>query len=264
VRKITLGKTGMRLSAVGLGTWMIERDAKASLAALVAAIESGADHIDTAEAYGPRTHELVAEAIRGRRDRVRLFFRAEGAGRQETLSGCEATLKRLGTDRIDCLLIHRKPDVPMESTLEAAEALLAQGKILSFGGEHLNRWDIEEIVKLAGPGRLACNQVIYSLRDRGAERDMLPLCREHRVAVIAAAPLAGGALARDRALGRLCRAGQTPAQLALAFLLARPGVLALTRSMDRAHMEETLRAGSIRLSAAQLSEIDERFPLKKN
>ena len=154
-------------------------------------------HIDTAEMYGSgAAEELVGEAIAGRRDEVFLVSKVlpHNASRAGTIAACERSLKRLRTDRLDCYLLHWRGSHPLEDTVAAFEKLRADGKILSWGVSNFDVDDLDELSRIAGAGHIACNQVLYHLRERAIEHAVIPWCEANGVAVVAYSPFghAGG------------------------------------------------------------------------
>ena len=152
-------------------------------------------HVDTAELYGGgRVESLVARAIAGRRDEVFLVSKVmpNHASRSGTVQACEASLQRLGTDHLDCYLLHWPGPHPLEDTLAAFEQLVQDGKIRSWGLSNFDVDDLEEALAIAGPRRIACNQVLYHLRARDIEDRVLPWCVEHEVAVVGYSPFGSG------------------------------------------------------------------------
>src|SRR5262245_29882096 len=195
MEKRPLGKTGRSLSAIGLGTWMMESDPRGSVAALRRGMEEGADHVDTAEMYGSgRVEEIVAEALDGLRDKVFVTSKVlpSHAGYDDALRACEASLKRLKTDRLDMYLLHWREDTPLEETFKAFERLLEQGKILAYGVSNFSVADMEEAVRIAP--KIACDQVLYHLRERAIEFDLIPWCEARGITVVAYSPFFQGKL----------------------------------------------------------------------
>src|SRR5262245_40316657 len=165
------GPTGRDVVTIGQGTWLLDRAERASaIAALRRGLDMGMSHIDTAELYGG-AEGLVAEAIAGRRDEVFLVSKVlpENASRTGTVAACERSLARLGTDRLDAYLLHWRGRHPLEETIAAFEALQRAGKILSWGVSNFDVEDLEEAHRIAGKGRIACNQVLYHLGERAIE-----------------------------------------------------------------------------------------------
>jgi diketogulonate reductase-like aldo/keto reductase len=258
--------SGERVPAFGLGTWNMG-DAGArrpeELASLRLGLDNGLTLIDTAEMYGKgRSEDLVREAIAGRRDEVFLVSKVlpENATRKGTLAACEASLKRLGTDRLDLYLLHWRGSVPFAETLEALVALQQAGKIRHYGVSNLDLADMQEWWPLAGGSGTATNQLLYNLTRRGIEWDLLPWLRERRVPVMAYSPLEQGRLLGGKPLATFSRKhGMTPAQAALAWLLSKDDVIVIPKSGQARRMEENLGALRFTLDAAQLAELDKLF-----
>jgi diketogulonate reductase-like aldo/keto reductase len=255
-------------SAVGQGTWYIEQgDRSSALAALRRGLDLGLGHVDTAEMYGSGAAEtLVGEAIRGRRDEVFLVSKVlpSNASRRGTIAACERSLQRLGTDRLDCYLLHWRGQHPLGDTVAAFDELQQAGKIRAWGVSNLDVADLDE---LARHGLPACNQVLYHLGERAIEHAVVPWCERHGVAVVAYSPFghAGGfpgpRTQGGRVLEEIATAhGATPRQVALRFLLRLPSVLAIPKAGRVAHVEDNAAAGELELDEADLARIDEAFP----
>ena len=265
------GTTGREVGVVGQGTWRLERASRPdAVAALRRGLDLGMGHIDTAEMYGSgRAEELVREAIEGRRDEVFIVTKVlpSNASRRRTLEACDRSLKRLGTDRIDCYLLHWPSDVPLEETLGAFEELRGAGKILSWGVSNFDVADLEATIAIAGDAGPACNQVLYHLEERGIEHRVLWWCAERDVAVVAYTPFGerdfpGPRSDRGRVLKEIADAhGATPRQVALAFLLRDHSVLVIPKAARLEHVEENAGAGDLVLTAEELRRVDEAFPL---
>jgi diketogulonate reductase-like aldo/keto reductase len=263
------GDTNQQVAVIGQGTWMIEEQASRAVAALQRGMDLGLTHIDTAEMYGNGAAErLVAAVIKGRRTQVFLVSKVlpSNASRSGTLKACEASLQRLGTDYLDCYLLHWRGPHPLVDTFEAFELLKQQGKIRSYGVSNFDVHDLDETLALLGPGKLACNQVLYHLQERAIEHEVLPWCRRNDVAVVAYSPFghnafpspvnkAGAVLARLAA-----ERGVTPQQLALAFLCREPEVFAIPKSINLAHVAANANAAGLNLDANILATIDAAFP----
>jgi diketogulonate reductase-like aldo/keto reductase len=259
--------SGERVPAFGLGTWgMGERRRRhdAELAALRAALDLGIRLIDTAEMYGEGGAEsLVGEAIAGRRDEVFLVSKVypHNATRRGTVAACERSLRRLGTDRLDLYLLHWRGDVPLAETVEAFVGLQRAGKIRHWGVSNLDLADMQALWDVPDGRGVATNQLLYNLVRRGIEADLLPWLRERGVPVMAYSPIEQGRLLANRKLVRFAReADITPAQAALAWLLARDDVIVIPKSADPQRIRENLGALDVRLSPAQLAALDRLFP----
>lgn len=262
------GAPTRRVSAIGQGTWKIGSGRRArAVEALRAGLDAGMTHIDTAEMYGD-AEPIVGEAIAGRRDEVFLVSKVlpGNASRRGTKEACEASLKRLGTDRLDCYLLHWRGEHELAETFAAFDELLGEGKIRSWGVSNFDVDDLEEAVGIVGEGVIACNQVLYHLEERAIEHAVIPWCVAHGVAVVAYRPFGAGDFPGARAKGgRALQAvaeahGATPRQVALAFLLRQAAVLAIPKSSNPTHAIENAGAAGLRLTDADLARLDEAFP----
>ena len=251
---------------LGMGTWHMGED-RAARAAEVAALRLGLDLgitlIDTAEMYGEGgSEEVVGEAIRGRRDGVFVVskFYPHHAGRRKLATACEGSLARLGIERLDLYLLHWRGSVPLAETVEALERLVDSGKIARWGVSNLDVDDLEAIAALEGGAAMAADQVLYNLSQRGVEFDLLPWCAARDVAVMAYSPLDEGRLVRHPALGAIAsRIGAAPAQVAIAWLLGRPGVIAIPKAAQAQHVRAMAAARDLRLDAETGAELDRAF-----
>jgi diketogulonate reductase-like aldo/keto reductase len=243
----------------------MEHERAAAIAALRRGLDAGMTHIDTAEMYGSgAVEELVGDAIAGRRDEVFLASKVlpENASRRGTVAACERSLSRLRTDRLDLYLLHWPGDHPIEETAAAFEDLLEQGKILAWGVSNFAVDELREVLEIAGPGRVACNQVLYHLRERAIEHDVIPFCAEHGIAVVAYSPFGSGRFpARDRTLRAIADAhNATPRQVALRFLVREPHVFAIPKAANPQHVAENAGAAAFELSAEDVRRIERAFP----
>jgi diketogulonate reductase-like aldo/keto reductase len=267
------GSTGRDVAVIGQGTWELERDDRdAALAALRRGLDLGMAHIDTAEMYGSgAVEEMVADAIEGRRDEVFLISKVlpHNASRRGTIAACARSLARLRTDRLDCYLLHWPGPHPLDETIAAFEQLRQEGKILSWGVSNFDVDGLEAAWKIAGAGRgrLACNQVLYHLRERAIEHAVLPWCEARGVAVVGYSPFGHGSFPGPRAAGgqvleRIAAVHEvTPRQVALGFLVRRPALFTIPKTAHPAHAAENAGAGTLRLTDAELQQIDRAFPL---
>jgi diketogulonate reductase-like aldo/keto reductase len=269
MEKHLFGSTNREVAVIGQGTWEIDSRSRASaIAALRRGLDLGMTHIDTAEMYGV-AEEVIAEAIEGRRDEVFLVSKVlpQNASRTGTLAACERSLVRLRTDRLDCYLLHWRGRYSLEGTIGAFEQLQREGKIRCWGVSNFDVADLEEALEIAGPGRIACDQVLYHLGQRGIEHAVLPWCEKHAVAVVGYSPFGHGRFPSARSEGgRLLSEiasthNATSRQVALAFLVRRPSLFAIPKSSSVEHVEENAGAGEFRLSRSDLRRIDEAFPL---
>ena len=267
------GPTGHEVPAIGLGTWYFEQAPRAAaIAALRRGLDRGLNHIDTAELYGSgAAEELVGEAIAGRRHEVFLVSKVlpQNASRAGTRRACERSLARLRTDHLDCYLLHWRGPHPLAETVAAFEALKTEGKILSWGVSNFDTRDLDETSALAGPGKIACNQVLYHLMERSIEHRVIPWCEQHGVAVVGYSPFGhnrwpapttpGGRVLSEIAAQRRA----TPRQVALAFLVRRPALFTIPKAAQSDHVEEIAGAGELVLAADEVARLDAAFPLAR-
>lgn len=274
MRTLPLSKA-REIPVLGLGTWRMGEAASrraAEVAAVRHAIAMGYRLIDTAEMYGEGGAETVlgqalAEALRaGDVRREELFIVSKvyphNASRRGTPEACERSLKRLGLDTIDLYLLHWRGSHPLRETVDAMQALVAKGRIAHWGVSNFDTDDMEELAQAVGSGPgCAANQVYLSLGERGPEYSLLPWLRERGMPLMAYSPIDQGALASDKALGALAeRLGTSAVQLALAAVIARPGVVAIPKAVRTAHLQENLAAAGLELDAATLAELDRLYP----
>jgi diketogulonate reductase-like aldo/keto reductase len=258
---------------VGQGTWQMESDdPDAAIAALRRGVELGLTHVDTAEMYGSGAVErLVGRALGPLRDQVFLASKVlpDNASRAGTIAACERSLRRLGTDRLDLYMLHWPGSHPLEDTFAAFEELRAQGKILRWGVSNFDVPEMEAALRCAGPGRIACNQVLYHLEERAIEHRLIPWCRDHGVPVVAYSPFGAGRFPtprspRGQALAEVAsKHGATARQVALAFLLRQPGVVTIPKAAQRAHVEENAGAVGLALEADDVARLEAAFPRGK-
>jgi diketogulonate reductase-like aldo/keto reductase len=271
VEKRPFSSNKFPVSVIGQGTWYGDDDQPgAAIAALRAGLDLGMTHIDTAEMYLSRAaEEWIAEAIAGRRDEVFLVSKVlpENASARGTIAACERSLTRLRTDRLDCYLLHWRGNHPLAETVSAFEKLRASGKIVAWGVSNFDVQDLREVREVAGAaGHLACNQVLYHLRERAIEHRVVDWCRENGAAVVAYSPFghdsfpgprsAGGRVLQEIAISH----DAAPRQVALRFLLRIPEVFVIPKASSVEHARENAAAGSLQLSEAEIARIDEAFP----
>lgn len=259
--------SGESVAALGLGTWYLGENPgrrEEEIAAIRRGIDLGMTLIDTAEMYGEGKSELlVGEAIEGRRDEVFIVTKVypHKASRGAMRSACEGSLQRMRIEVIDLYLLHWPGNVPIDETVEAFEALKREGKIRHWG---VSNFDLDFMSALwnVPHGRQAqTDQVLYNLGRRGIEWDLLPWLRRHRLPVMAYSPYEQGRLLSTRALQVFAKKmAMTPAQVAIAWLLAQDGVIAIPRTGKRERVEECAGALQHRLSPAHLAELDQLFP----
>jgi diketogulonate reductase-like aldo/keto reductase len=265
-RRVTL-PGGEEVAALGQGTWKMadERGRRAQeIASLRLGVELGMTLIDTAEMYGEgKTEELVGEAIAGLRDEVFLVSKVYpyNASRAGVAQACERSLRRLKTDRLDLYLMHWPGSIAIAETVEGFTALKRAGKIRHWGVSNFDRDEMEEMFGVPGGRACATNQVLYNLSRRGPEYDLMPWMEERNIPVMAYSPIEQGRLRSAGALEGIARKhGATAYQVALAWLLQRPGVIAIPKAGRSEHVRENRKALDIALDAKDLAAIEEAYP----
>jgi len=308
----TLGRTGVQVSQACFGTmtfgwepqdWGSYEEAALKLAKK--ALDMGINFFDTADVYARgKSEEILGKAIKGKREGLVIATKchgrmsdtdpnARGNSYLHIIRACEASLKRLQTDRIDLYQIHRpQPSIPVDETLRALDTLRQQGKILYAGSSTYAAWQLTEahyIAKEMGAAGFVCEQPPYNLLDRRIERELLPFCRTYNVAVIPWSPLAGGMLSgkyldqkpktgrygKSDPMGRLeklprqklvrfqslaQRQGLSMTSLALAWVASQPGITSpIIGARNEKQLKESVDACSIRLEEKVLKKIDEIF-----
>ena len=261
------GPTGVHVPVIGQGTWQV-RDFRAGAEALRVGLELGMTHIDTAELYRG-SEEMIAPVIAGRREEVFLVSKVlpRHASYEGTLAACEASLRRLGTDHLDVYLLHWNGGAhPVSETMRAMGELIDRGLIRHAGVSNFDVEELEEAKSALGRHRLACNQVLYHLEDRGIESDVLPWCRKNRVAVVGYSPFGstggfpGAATKEGKVLHDVARElGRSTRQVALAFLTRDPAVFAIPKAEKVEHVRDNA-GGAFALPEDALRRLDEAFP----
>ena len=266
MREILL-PSGEAVPVLGIGTWgMGEHTGNAAreTTAIHMALDHGMSVVDTAEMYGNgAAEELVGRALATRRDEAFLVTKVlpHHATLRGTIAACEGSLRRLGTDSIDLYLLHWQGVVPLAETLEAFEYLQRAGKIRHWGVSNLDVADLEDLMRVPGGQKVATDQVLYNLTRRGIEFDLLPRCIERGIPVMAYSPLEQGGVLDDPVLARI--AGEhsvSPAQIALAWVLRQPLVLAIPKASSPSHVQECRNALDVRLTPRDLADLDRAHP----
>jgi diketogulonate reductase-like aldo/keto reductase len=270
MRERDFGTTGVAVPVIGQGTWNFERDDRgAAVEALRRGIDAGMTHVDTAEMYGSgRSEELVGEAIAGRREQVFLVSKVlpSNASYEGTLRACERSLKKLNTDYLDLYLLHWRGGYPLKQTMRAMEELAEDGSIRYIGVSNFDVADVREAQAALTTHRLAANQVLYHLGDRGIERKLIPYCRAHEIAVVGYSPFGHGDFPTSgsreaQALveaGR--RGGHTARQVALNFLTRQPGVFTIPKASRVEHVRENSGGAGWGLTPEEEAAVDRVFP----
>jgi diketogulonate reductase-like aldo/keto reductase len=265
---------GRSLPALGLGTWRMGEVARArndEVAAVRRALQIGYRVIDTAEMYGEGGAERVvgqalAEAVRAgdvRREDVFVVSKVypHNASRSGTLAACDRSRQRLQLETIDLYLLHWRGDVPLPETVAAFETLRDRKAIGRWGVSNFDVDDLAELWQVDGGAGCATNQIYYSLTERGPDVELLPWQQRHHLPTMAYSPIDQGALSRSPKLATIAkRRGVSPAQLALAWVLSRPNVMAIPKAVREPHLRENFDAAALALTDPELGELDRLFP----
>ncbi len=265
--RITTFADGTSVPVLGQGTWEIGDDPArrdAEMAALSRGIDLSLTLIDTAEIYGNgKSERLVGEVIAGRRDEVFLVskVRPENASEMKMMLACEASLERLGTDRLDLYLLHWEGRVPLEETVAAFEELVDEGMIVRWGVSNLDLKTMQRLEAIEGGEHCASNQLLYHLGSRGIEFDLLPWMQSRDMPMMAYSPLGRGGLLEHPVITAIAdRHDASPAQIALAAILRHDGVIAIPKASSVQHVEANAEALDIQFDAEDHAELDRAFP----
>jgi diketogulonate reductase-like aldo/keto reductase len=259
--------SGQLIPVLGMGTWQMGENVEnrqSEIDALRHGLDLGLSLIDTAEMYGEGgAEEVIAQVIANRRESVFLVSKVypHNASKQGAIAACERSLKRLKTDYLDLYLLHWRGSIPFAETLEAFQTLQQAGKIRSYGVSNFDVEDIQEASQLKGGDGIVTNQVLYNLKRRGIEWNLLPWCRERNIPIMAYSPIEQGRLLNDRTFNAIAQKREvTAAQVALAWVLHQENVIAIPKSSRIDHVEQNYAALNLKLSADELAALDAAFP----
>jgi len=270
---------GERVPVLGQGTWRMGEKKRAhadEVAALRLGIDLGMTLIDTAEMYGDGGAEkVVGDAIEGQRDRVFIVTKVypHNASRSELPKACERSLKRLRIDTINLYLLHwRERTPPLEETVETFEKLRSTGKIKRWGISNFDADDMKELFDICRRLRSIApttNQVLYNLENREIEFDLLPLLTRHSshvTPIMAYSPVGHGrGLLENATLKKIAKCHDaTTAQIALAWVLRQPNLIAIPKASDKNHVRDNVRSTDIKLTKEDLADLDREFPPPKS
>lgn len=260
-------KSGLELPALGIGTWKMGEKLSSrenEIAAIRTALDLGMSVIDTAEMYGDgRSELLIGQAIKNRRDDAYLISKVYpwNASKIGIQLSCDKSLANLGVEQLDMYLLHWRGKVPLVETVEALETLKQNGKIRAWGVSNFDTDDMEELLKIENGDQCEVNQILYNLSRRNPEYDLLPWCQNHGITVMAYSPIEQGILTKNADLIHMAKAYQaTPAQIAIAFILERDGVMPIPKSSTPDRVVENYHAIDIELSDEDLAILDAAFP----
>jgi diketogulonate reductase-like aldo/keto reductase len=259
---------GERVPALGQGTWSMGETKRAhsdEVAALRLGIDLGMTLIDTAEMYGEGgAEEVVADAIDGQRERVFVVTKVypHNASRTKLPKACERSLKRLRIDAIDLYLLHWRGSVPLAETVEAFEKLRVAGKIRHWGVSNFDVEDIKELLAIENGSACAANQVLYHVGKRAIEPDLLRWSQKNKMPIMAYSPVGHRrGLLENSTLKKIAkRHDATPAQIALAWVLREPDVIAIPKASSEKHVRDNAQSAELKLTKEDLTEIDDTVP----
>lgn len=270
--RTTLLPTGEPMPVLGQGTWRMGEEPsrrQSEVAALRLGLDLGMNLIDTAEMYAEGgAEEVVGEAIAGRRQEVFVVTKVypHNATRRGAIKSCEQSLRRLRTDYVDLYLLHWRGDVPLRETLGAFQLLKRDGKIRAYGVSNFDVADMEEAYRLPGGDQIATNQLLYSLKYRGMEWELLGWSRSRRIPIMAYSPVGHNPAEQKRMFGNptvkavASRHDVQPAQVALAWSLRHPDIIAIPKASRPEHIRENRVAHDIKLTSRDIEELDQAFP----
>ena len=254
-------RNGQQVCPLGQGTYQMGHRRKEEILALQRGIDLGMTLIDTAEMYG--TEELVGEAVHDCRDKAFIVSKVlpNNASYEGTKRACERSLRRLGTDYIDLYLLHWIGRYPFSDTVRALVELQQEGKIRTWGMSNLDVADMEHILSLPHGTDCAANQVLYNLKERGIEYDLIPWSEQHHLPIMAYTPLGEAGLRENPVLKEIAhRHDATPTQVMLAWIMRSGNIIAIPKASQIAHVEENARSLSLTLTEEDWENIDRAFP----
>ncbi|HVS45776.1 MAG TPA: aldo/keto reductase [Verrucomicrobiae bacterium] len=273
MRTRSFGLGGVQVPVIGQGTWNFPEGGTRrtqAVAALRRGIELGMTHIDTAEMYGGgRVEEILGDALSSL-PREALFVTSKvlpgNASYAGTIAACDATLRRMRLDYLDCFLLHWPGDHPLEATMRALEDLVERGKARFIGVSNFDLPELREARSYLQKIPLSCNEVLYHVRERGIERRLLPYCAAESIALVGYTPFGRGRFPRESAaagaIAAIARArGVTSRQVILGFLTRTAPLFAIPKASSIEHVEENAGAGDLVLDAAEIAAIDAAYPI---
>ena len=255
-----LGRTGEKISVIGMGCWGIglsrnRGDWAGEIASLRRGIALGMNLIDTAERYSSgRSEELVGEAVRDCRDDVFIATKVAPPNLRydAVIRACKDSVRRLGVSTVDLYQIHwPDPAVPIKETMSAMEQLVEDGLVRYIGVSNFSVSETEEARAALAKNEIASNQVEYSLTNRSVEADILQYCVRERITLMAYSPLAHGRITSSLPSDILRKYGMSPAQAMLNWVTRNEQVVAIPKASSISHQEENASSVAVRFSAAE-------------
>jgi diketogulonate reductase-like aldo/keto reductase len=272
-----LGKTGIQIPVVGLGTWEIgggmmsnsSRDVEA-VEALKLGLDLGMTLVDTAEMYGAgHSEEVVSRALEGRREKVFVASKVSPShfAYDDVLRSAKKSLERLEVKEMDLYQLHwPNSRVPIEETMRAMEKLVRDGLTRHIGVSNFSVAQMKEAQAALSRETIASNQVEYSLVDRSIEQDLLSHCQREGMTVIAYSPLGKGRIPKGRGapfkvLDEIAaKYGKSRSQAALSWLLEHESVVVIPKAIDKGHVRENAGVVGWKLSPEDSQKLAAAFP----
>ncbi len=257
-----LGRTDVKITAIGIGTWQMKRDDN-SVQVIRKGIEAGSNFVDTAELY--RNEDMIGKAVADLDD---VFVATKVSPThfryEKVLKACDGSLRRLGVKQIDLYQLHwPNPHIPIEETMRAMERLVDEGKIRYIGVSNFDLDELQRAQESMKRYEIVSNQVEYSPFVRYIEKDLLSYCEKEKISVIAYSPLKHGhaleSLSRERnPFAQLAESRKaTVPQIILRWLISKGNVIAIPKTSHAERVVENVRSQDIELSDSDIHELDE-------
>lgn len=264
---------GVSLPAIGIGTWHMGDQPQMyaqEKATILYGLQHGATVIDTAEMYGEGNAEKLVGDVLQDFDRSKVFliskFYPQNATKIKMKQALDRSLKRLKTDYLDLYLLHWRGSVPLAETVAGLVELQKAGKIRHWGVSNFDTDDLKELYALPNGAQVIANEDLYNLANRGIEYELLPWQWQQKLPLIAYSPVdqgdsRGQNLTQNEIIQDIAQAHQvTPMQLLLAWTIQANDVMAIPQTSNLEHMKQNIAAGEIKLSKAEMQQIDTQFP----
>ncbi|HYA56559.1 MAG TPA: aldo/keto reductase [Nitrososphaerales archaeon] len=254
-----LGRTGEKVSVIGMGCWGLglseDRGEWArEISSLQRGVELGMNLIDTAERYSSgRSEALVGEAVKECRDDVFIATKVAPPNlhHDAVIRACRDSVRRLGVSYVDLYQIHwPDPGVPINETMSAMEKLVNDGLVRYIGVSNFSVSETDDARATLAKNEIVSNQVEYALTNRSVETDILPYCVREKITLVAYSPLAHGRIARAIPGDIVRKYDVTPAQAMLNWVTRNEQVVAIPKAGDIKHQEENASSIAVRFSAA--------------
>ena len=260
---IKLGKTGEKISVIGIGTWKLGSDKKKEIAAIKHGISLGINLVDTAEMYA--NEEIIGEAISGENVFIATKVSPANFNENSVIASCNSSLKKLGVKSIDLYQLHwPNYAVKITETMRAMEKLMDDGKIRNIGVSNFSIKELEEANAALKKYEIVSNQIEYSVLVRSVGDLLSDFCRKNKITIIAYSPFGSGALYNKKytecfeILKKIGTAHmKTPSQVALNWLISKGNISAIPKASSIEHMTENATSIGWELSKSEIKKIDD-------